>query len=77
MNWNKISAACVYNKKHDFAIVVDFGNNNDVVVKTEFMIIDNKLIVKEQSIIGHSCDFNDERKNIIINDIETIINQKH
>lgn len=77
MNWNKISAACVYNKTHDFAMVVDFGNNNDVVVKTEFMIIDNKLIIKEQSIIGHSCAFNDERKNIIINDIETIINQKH
>ena len=34
-------------------------------------------ILKQHDEYGHSCDFNDEHKNIIINDIETIINQKH
>lgn len=48
-----------------------------IINKTEFMIIDDELIIKSQSIIGRSRDFTNEIKNIIINDIETIINQKY
>ena len=77
MDWNKHSSICIYNKTHDFAIAVDFGYKDDVVVKTEFMIIGDELIIKSQSIIGRSRDFTNEIKNIIINDIETIINQKY
>lgn len=77
MVFNKTKSVCVWNNQHDFAIAVDFGYGNDIGVKTEFELINGELLIKSQSIIGHSRDFNAETRNTIINDIENIINQKY
>lgn len=60
MYWNKTSSVVLYNKHHYYA--VDFGFDNDMSVKTEWLYINNEFKIVSINYLIHSYEFDNERK---------------